>query len=368
MPRCCAAWLLLLALAAVRGSSAVARSGARRGSAVVPPVLRALRGGAKPSAEDGALLWVRGPPPADDDDDGSSAPLQLVRSLSKFCEEHELDEEAMLAVSRGERDEYDGWTCGAAVEYDAPKPKPKPKPAAAAKQTTKAASASDDADEAVEVETAVAEEMDDDGDAEGDEAAKPPTPQVSAFQRNKMIVGMVAPMGVVQVLKMFDQTKPEFLTYLRGVFFGLIALNTLVQMLLDWRIASTNDETPVKAPMDPLAMLMGGLGGGGAKPKQTAAEYDQKQLNSLRTSYRIGCLFTCFLHFKLKMTQPLIYSCTSSVVDLFFNPLVNIHLLGKEADGPFKRPFGAADGPPPNPLAAMMGSPPGGGAAPAKAT
>ena len=57
-----------------------------------------------------------------------------------------------------------------------------------------------------------------------------------------------------------------------------------------------------------------------------------------------------------------------SVVDLFFNPLVNIHLLGKEADGPFKRPFGAADGPPPNPLAAMMGSPPGGGAAPAKAT
>lgn len=328
------------------------------------PLLRALRGGALPEP----LLWVRAPPSTsggDDDDDGGdakeAAPLQMVRSLSAFCKEHDLDEEAMLAVSRGEREDVDGWTCGKAVEYDVPS-----KTAAAAKKAkkepVKAAEDEDEEEEATvvdvkadKVETAEAMDDDDDDDTA---AAKPPSPAVSAFNRNKMLIGLVAPMAVLQLLKMYDQTKPEFLVYLRGAFFGLIALNTLVQLLLDWRIASTNDTTPVKAPMDPLSMLMGGLGGGGPKPQQTAAEYDKAQLNSLRNSYRLGCMFTCFLHFKMKMTQPLVYNSVSGVIDLVFNPLVNIHLLGKKAEGPFKRPFGAAEGPQGNPLAAMLGGAP----------
>ena len=33
-----------------------------------------------------------------------------------------------------------------------------------------------------------------------------------------MVVGMVAPMLAVQLMKRFDDTKPEFLLYLRGAY------------------------------------------------------------------------------------------------------------------------------------------------------
>jgi hypothetical protein len=286
--------LLLLVLApcaAVRGRRSAVR-------APRPALLRALRGGA--AAED--LLWVR---------NGTSGPLQLVRSLEAFCEEHGLDEEAMLAVSRGEADEHDGWTCGVPLEFDAP--------AAAVKAEEVPA---EEEEEAAASEGAASAEAADEVEA----APKPPPPQMS-----KLLVGMVAPMGVLQVLKAFDKNSPEFLLALRGVFFGLIALNCLVQMLLEWRIRARNDATPVKMPLNPIALLMGGGGSGG---EQTAAVYDKAQLASQRNSYRMGCLFTCLLHFKFKMWQPLVYSSVSGVVDLYYSPLVNIYLFGRKARAP----------------------------------
>ena len=100
-----------------------------------------------------------------------------------------------------------------------------------------------------------------------------------------MLVGMILPMGVVQVIKSMghDLKKPDavFLTYVRGTAFALIAFNLLVQFILDMRIKARNDKTEVKAAFNPLAMLMGGAG---ADKPQTAAEYDQKQLGQLRNS------------------------------------------------------------------------------------
>ena len=72
----------------------------------------------------------------------------------------------------------------------------------------------------------------------------------------------------------------------------------------------------------------------------------------------------CFLHFKMKMHQPLVYSCCSGVIDLYYHPLVKIHLLGAKAEGALKRPFGAADPNAANPFAALMKPPPGAQAAP----
>ena len=76
-------------------------------------------------------------------------------------------------------------------------------------------------------------------------------------------------------------------------FFALIALNCLVQALVEWRIRAADDSTPVKTPLNPMAMLMGG--GAGSKNEQTAAEYDRAQLGSMRNSYRMGVLFSASL-------------------------------------------------------------------------
>ena len=47
----------------------------------------------------------------------------------------------------------------------------------------------------------------------------------------------------------------------------------------------------------------------------------------------MGTLITLFLHFKMKMTQPMIYSSVSGLIDLWYNPLVQIYLIGKKAEG-----------------------------------
>ena len=101
--------VLMIALALAAAPAAALRS--RRASSVAavraPHLLHALRGGATKDADDG-FLWVR----------NGDGPVQLVHSLSAFCEEHKLDEEAMLAVSRGDTDEHEGWTCGVPQMFD----------------------------------------------------------------------------------------------------------------------------------------------------------------------------------------------------------------------------------------------------------
>ena len=329
-----------MSLLLVGGSTAALQ---HRRPASAPPlraprlVLRALRGGATDD-----FIWVR---------NGTDGPLQLVRSLSAFCAENDLEEEAMLAVSRGEADEHEGWTCGVPLVHEAPSKK---KPAVKAVEVNE-----DDEDDSTTVEDVDVDAEEAEEAEEG--ASSPAVPAGPAGGMSKMLIGMLAPMGVLQVLKAYDPKSPIFLTYLRGCFFALIALNLAVQFLLDWRIGSTNDQTKVEKPPNPLAMIMGG---GAGSDTQSAAEYDKSQLNSKRNSYRMGCLFTCFLHFKMKMWQPLVYSSVSGVIDLAYDPLVQIHLLGRKAEGSFARPFGGASPLGPNPLAGKAGAgSPGGGLA-----
>mmetsp|Transcript_53950 Transcript_53950/g.148793 ORF Transcript_53950/g.148793 Transcript_53950/m.148793 type:complete len:90 (+) Transcript_53950:57-326(+) len=61
----------------------------------------------------------------------------------------------------------------------------------------------------------------------------------------------------------------------------------------------------------------------------------------MRTSLQLGVVITLLMHFKFGMTQPLIYQAVSSLVELYFHPLVQVHLLGKPTTGALKRPFGS---------------------------
>jgi hypothetical protein len=86
--------------------------------------------------------------------------------------------------------------------------------------------------------------------------------------------------------------------------------------------------------MDPMSML---FGGGAAATSQTASEYDLSQLKSMRTSFQMGVVITLIMHLKFGMTQPLVYQAVSQLVELFFHPLVQVHLFGKPTVGALKR-------------------------------
>ena len=158
----------VVALCAVAGATDASRPRFARST----PVVRRLRGGA---------LWVKGP-----DDDRR---LQIVHSLAKFCEEHELDEEAMRAVAAGEAKDHKGWDCGELCEYDS-----------AEETATKATTVTDSGEvEKVEEDEEV-EEVEDVKAAASDAAAAeeepPPPPQMS-----QMLLKMGLPMVANQLLK-----------------------------------------------------------------------------------------------------------------------------------------------------------------------
>lgn len=72
-------------------------------------------------------------------------------------------------------------------------------------------------------------------------------------------------------------------------------------------------------PNNPLSML---FGRGGGVELQTVGEYDRSELQSMRSIFQMGVVFTLFLHLKLGMVMPLVYQAVSMLCDLYFHPLV----------------------------------------------
>ena len=136
-------------------------------------------------------------------------------------------------------------------------------------------------------------------DAEPAKSATAAPPPMS-----KMVVGLVAPMLAVQIMKRFDETKPEFLLCLRGAYTATVVIHTVTDLVLQQAIAAKDDQTPVKQEFNPLSML---FGGGAAAGPQTARAYDLAQLAKARNSFRMGVVVVALLHWKFKWTQMLAY-------------------------------------------------------------
>jgi len=265
--------------------------------------LLALIAVARSAKVSGPRLWVKRP---------GNKKLVIVDSLASLCVENELDEEAMMAVARGEVDDHKGWECGEMECED-----------------DKDEVAEDDAK--AEAETGEEEQADEEAEEPAAAAAAPPA-------MSKMVVGMVAPMLAVQLMKRFDETKPEFLLGLRGAYTAAVVVHTVTDLMLQQAIAAKDDKSPVKQDVNPLSML---FGGGASAGPQTARAYDMAQLSKARNSFRMGVVVVALLHWKFKWTQMLAYQAAQLLVELFYHPLVQIHLLGRPTVGPLSRPFGA---------------------------
>lgn len=288
-------------------------------------MLLALSAVARSAKVSGPRLWVKRP---------GNKKLVIVESLASLCAENELDEEAMMAVSRGELDDYKGWECG---EMEC-----------------------EDEDEADDDEATTEAEAGQDADEEAEEAADAETAKPAAAApppMSKMVVGMVAPMLAVQIMKRFDETKPEFLLCLRGAYTATVVIHTVTDLVLQQAIAAKDDQTPVKQEFNPLSMLFGGAAAAGP---QTARAYDLAQLAKARNSFRMGVVVVALLHWKFKWTQMLAYQAAQYLVELFYHPLVQIHLLGQPTVGPLSRPFGGGGPDMAGVLAGLTGGAPAG--------
>ena len=90
----------------------------------------------------------------------------------------------------------------------------------------------------------------------------------------------------------FDETRPEFLLWLRGAYTATVVIHTVTDLVLQQAIAAKDDQTLVKQEFNPLSML---FGGGAAAGPQTARAYDLAQLAKARNSFRMGVVVVALL-------------------------------------------------------------------------
>ena len=80
--------------------------------------------------------------------------------------------------------------------------------------------------------------------------------------------------------------------------------------------------------------------------------YDLEQVVAKQRALMMSLAFISFIHWKWGNAMPLAFQCISQPMNIWDEPMFQIHVLGRAAVDKLQRPFKAA----PNPLAALMGS------------
>jgi hypothetical protein len=112
-----------------------------------------------------------------------------------------------------------------------------------------------------------------------------------------------------------------------------------------------NDTTPVETK-NPLANMvesqLESAGGGNdmvknlassfLKKESTVRDYDIRQTTVMQGSILFNMVMMWFLHFKMQQVQPLFVSIVNGFMQLAYNPLFQVYIMGRNLERPFKSP------------------------------
>ena len=74
------------------------------------------------------------------------------------------------------------------------------------------------------------------------------------------------------------------------------------------------------------------------KSQTTVMEYDRKQASQMQGKMITEMIFMWFLHFKLGQIQPILLAVVNGMIQLFYNPLFQVYVMGRNLERPFKSP------------------------------
>ncbi|KAJ2789784.1 phosphate transporter (Pho88), partial [Coemansia guatemalensis] len=150
--------------------------------------------------------------------------------------------------------------------------------------------------------------------------------------------------GTMHLVKKAGLENPEYALVIRGIY----AVSTMVILgltqYLKSQIQKRNDTTALEYD-DPAS------GSQQTRIVTTVSKYDLGEIAKLQKSTLFTAAIVVFMHFKFGYIQPLILQSLLPMLNLYKNPLVQIHILGKPAIDSLKRPWV-----PENPFAALTGS------------
>ncbi|PRP80432.1 hypothetical protein PROFUN_11887 [Planoprotostelium fungivorum] len=141
---------------------------------------------------------------------------------------------------------------------------------------------------------------------------------------------MMVMLPMLYAMNQIDLKDEENIQRLRIGFCIVVTLVLSVYLYLWNKIRSTNDEAPVNVPEQ--KNFTGAVTEEASQ--MTTTEYDQSLLKKALQSLLVGASITALLHFKFEMVHPLFIQLAMVPMQLYKNPMFQIHVLGKTLPRP----------------------------------
>lgn len=74
------------------------------------------------------------------------------------------------------------------------------------------------------------------------------------------------------------------------------------------------------------------------KTESTVMEYDMSQATNMQGGILFNVALMWFMHFKLQQVQPLLVTSINGFLQLAYNPLFQVYVMGRNLERPFKNP------------------------------
>ncbi|KAJ2843671.1 phosphate transporter (Pho88), partial [Coemansia brasiliensis] len=158
------------------------------------------------------------------------------------------------------------------------------------------------------------------------------------------VIQLAVIFGTMHVVKRAGLESPEYAPLIRGAYAVTTAIILALTFYLKTQIQKCNDTTALEYD-DPAPGSQQG------RIVTTVAKYDLAETAKLQKSTLFTAAIVVFMHFKFGYIQPLILQSLLPLLNLYKNPLFQIHILGKPATDSLKRPWV-----PENPFAALTGA------------
>mmetsp|Transcript_32192 Transcript_32192/g.49909 ORF Transcript_32192/g.49909 Transcript_32192/m.49909 type:complete len:369 (+) Transcript_32192:161-1267(+) len=159
---------------------------------------------------------------------------------------------------------------------------------------------------------------------------------------------LCATFGCIMLSQRIDLFAPAIVRIIRVAFVVQILIQQLFIVYVRVVAKKTNDRTAVTT-QNPISgvlqsQLQNSEAGGMMKTlassflssETTAMEYDMKEAKNMQGGVLFNMAFIWFLHFRMEQVQPVLIQVVTGFLQLVYNPLFQVYILGRNLERPFK--------------------------------
>merc|ERR1712028_114026 len=156
--------------------------------------------------------------------------------------------------------------------------------------------------------------------------------------------------GTILLSRKIDMFSPKVVRLIRFFFILQIAVQQAFILYVRITAKRENDRTHIELKNPITSMVESQLESGGGndmvknlassflKKESTVREYDISQTSTMQGSILFNMILMWFLHFKMQQVQPLLVSVVNGFMQLVYNPLFQVYIMGRNLERPFKSP------------------------------